>query len=132
MCFFALRSYFKIMNLNNYLSLIAIIFVFGLVTACSDQEPDRTASESPSVIESEPVDEEFTKRLQANLDEQLIELTQQQTDDAEQEQNEALEELSEQDRETLIDETAEQGSKQVKEDADKLIDILEDIAAQNE
>ena len=106
--------------------------MFGLVTACSDQEPDRTASESPSVIESEPVDEEFTKRLQANLDEQLIELTQQQTDDAEQEQNEALEELSEQDRETLIDETAEQGSKQVKEDADKLIDILEDIAAQNE
>ena len=43
-----------------------------------------------------------------------------------------MEELAEIDRETLIDETAEQGSEQVKQDADKIIKILEDIAADNE
>ena len=66
------------------------------------------------------------------MDKQLSEFTEKQTDNAEQGQNAALERLTELDRETLIDETAEQGSEQIKEDADKIVKILEDIAADNE
>lgn len=111
------------LNIYRPFMTLLILSVFSFLFACSEQQ---------AVSEPEAVDEAFTQELQASLDQQLVELTQQQTETAEQSQTASLEELAEIDRETLIDETAEQGSEQVKQDADKIIKILEDIAADNE
>ncbi len=116
---------------------LIVLSALCILVACGEQQASlETAAEKEVNIEvkseSEPVDEAFTLELQTSLDKQLSEFTEKQTDNAEQGQNAALERLTELDRETLIDETAEQGSEQIKEDADKIVKILEDIAADNE
>lgn len=117
------------MILYRYCRLLVTTLTLCFLLACGQQEQAKTV-EVP--VEPEPVNEEFTQQVQASLDKKLLDLSQQQTRSAEQDQTASLEQLVEQDRETLIDETAEEGSEQVKKDAEKVIKVLEDIAAESE
>ena len=124
------------MILDYSLRAFVAVITLCLLSACGQQNQADTievSDQAESISElPEPVNEEFTQQLQATLDQQLLDLSQQESDSAELGQSASLEDLVEQDREALIDQTAEEGSEQVKQDADKLIQRLEDIAAQNQ
>jgi len=114
---------------NKYCRAFVVMITVAALLGCNQQ--DQLTKPEP-IAEPEPIDEEFTQQLQKSLDRQLTELSQLQTNNEEQDQTASLEQLTEQDRVSLIDETAEEGSEKVKQDADKIIEILEDIAAENE
>ncbi len=94
-----------------------LLLVCGfLITACS---------ESPK--EPEPVDVEATEQINDKLISSMRDINNQQLDKAEDVSKNALEELSEADRQALIDLTIDESAEAITEDAEKMVDLLEDI-----
>lgn len=85
-----------------------------LLSACSDKP-------------AEPVDEEGTQKLNAKLLESMQEISDAQTEKAEGAGEKELERLSEADRQALIDLTIDESAEAVKEDADKVVDLIEEL-----
>jgi len=117
---------------SKLLTLIGLVFIGSILTACGDskEEANETTKEAIEVIE--PVDVEATEQLNAKLLESMQEISNQQLDDVEDAGKEALEQLSEADRQALIDLTIDESSKAVSEDAEKVVELLEDINGVNE
>ena len=98
-----------------YSSKITAFFICALLlSACSDKPP-------------EPVDEEGTEQLNQKLLESMQEISVSESLKAESARKDELEKLSEADRQALIDLTIEESSKAIQEDADKVVELLEDI-----
>ena len=98
-----------------YSSKITALLVCALLlSACSEKTP-------------EPVDEEGTEQLNQKLLESMREISAGETEKVESAGQDELEKLSEADRQSLIDLTIEESSKAIQEDADKVVELLEDI-----
>lgn len=99
---------------THYSKFIVLLIGALLLFACSEKPP-------------EPVDEEGTEQLNQKLLESMREISASETEKVENAGKDELEKLSEADRQALIDLTIDESSKAVKEDAEKVVDLLEDI-----
>jgi len=94
-----------------------ILFTFSTViilVACNEKPP-------------EAVDEEATEILNQKLLESIREISASETAKVEGAGKDELEKLSEADRQALIDLTMDESAEAVKEDADKVVELLEDL-----
>ena len=108
---------------SKKLTLVSLAFIGSVLLACGDSK-----EETKEVVEvPEPVDVKATEQLNAKLLESMQEISDQHIDDVEDAGKEALEQLSEADRQALIDLTIDESSKAVSEDAEKVVELLEDI-----
>jgi len=99
---------------RKHIKFAALFVSLLLLSACSEKPP-------------EPVDEKGTEQLNQKLLESMREISVGETEKVENAGRGELEKLSEADRQALIDLTIDESSKAVKEDADKVVDLLEDI-----
>ena len=108
---------------SKKLTLVSLAFIGSVLLACGDSK-----EETKEVVEvPEPVDVKATEQLNAKLLESMQEISDQHIDDVEDAGKETLEQLSEADRQALIDLTIDESSKAVSEDAEKVVELLEDI-----
>ncbi len=98
---------------------IALTLLSSIVTACGDS--------SKEAEEQEPVDIEATEKINDKLLNSMLEISDGQIHHVEKIGKESLEELSEADRQSLIDLTIEESAEAISEDADKMVELLEDI-----
>ena len=116
-CFIKLvyRQYMKTKDLK----IVSTIALMLMVSACNDTP---SANKEP-----EPVDEQATQVINDKLLDSMQDISNQHSDQIEDTGKNALRELSESDRQSLIDLTIDESSKPVADDAEKMIDLLEDI-----
>lgn len=99
---------------THYAKFIAVLICAFLLSACSEKPP-------------EPVDEEGTEQLNQKLLESMRQISASETEKVENAGKDELEKLSEADRQALIDLTIEESSKAVGDDAQEVVEVLEDI-----
>jgi uncharacterized lipoprotein YajG len=103
---------------------VVVIVTAMLVAACND---------SPETIEpQEPVAVQETEEINAKLLESLTQISNKQVQLVESAGKDALEQLSEGDRQALIDLTIDESAKAVSEDAEKMVELLQDINGIND
>lgn len=103
----------------NQLKLMSLIAVGIFATACNDVPKE--------VKTPEPVDIEATEKINDKLLASLREISNDQRGQVEEAGKQELERLSEADRQALIGLTIDESADAVSDDANKMVELLEDI-----
>ena len=107
--------------LIRFIKLTLLVATSTFIVACNDAPEEATAPE--------PVDIQGTENINDKLLDSMREISNQHLNQVEDVSKNTLEQLSEADRQALIDLTIDESSEAVSEDADKVVDLLEELNA---
>ncbi len=103
----------------RFIKLTLLLAASALIVACNDS--------SQEVKEPEPVDIQGTENINDKLLDSMSKINAKQLNQVEEVSKETLEKLSEADRQALIDLTIDESAEAVSDDADKVVERLEDV-----
>ena len=115
--------------LMRFIKLIFMGVTSAFIVACDGSSPDDAPKDDAAKkVESlEPVDIQGTESINEKLIGSMNEISAKQLDQAEDVNKNTLQQLSETDRQSLIDLTIDESAEAISEDAEKMVDLLEDI-----